>query len=325
MNPIILGVDTGNRCMKTRSHCFVSGIQSCGKDKPIYTSDLLKHNGLYYVPSQERIAYMQDKTGSNDYFNLTLIAAAKELKSRGLLHTKQSIPIRFGVGLPPSHFTIRRKKEDSPLIERFKAYFNRGLVCFEYEDNPFSLDIKSVDVFPQGFSATVSEYASIKKEPVFYLVDIGGYTTEVLILRSGNIDPEICESFDFGLIHLYNKIERSIHHFLGMQFKEELIDLKITECSHEDNINVTAEDREILNIIFDEAQKYTSNMIGKLLEFGVDLRTSPAMFIGGGAIRLRPFIEASSMIRSNKCKFQTDIHANAFGYESFIKSMPQYR
>lgn len=43
MKPIIIGVDTGNRCIKTVHNVFVSGINK-QKAKPIQSKEVLKYN-----------------------------------------------------------------------------------------------------------------------------------------------------------------------------------------------------------------------------------------------------------------------------------------
>jgi plasmid segregation protein ParM len=53
-------------------------------------------------------------------------------------------------------------------------------------------------------------------------------------------------------------------------------------------------------------------ILDKLRELQVDLRSTPAIFIGGGAALFRPFIETSPMVV--KSDFISDQRANAIGY-----------
>jgi hypothetical protein len=56
-----------------------------------------------------------------------------------------------------------------------------------------------------------------------------------------------------------------------------------------------------------------NTILDKLRELQVDLRANPAIFIGGGAILLRQFLEASSFVA--KADFIANTNANAIGYE----------
>jgi plasmid segregation protein ParM len=50
----------------------------------------------------------------------------------------------------------------------------------------------------------------------------------------------------------------------------------------------------------------------------VDLRSNPAIFIGGGSILLRKFIEESMLVA--KSDFIESPNANAIGYEMLARS-----
>ena len=56
-----------------------------------------------------------------------------------------------------------------------------------------------------------------------------------------------------------------------------------------------------------------SDLIGKLCEQAVDLRSGKTVFVGGGSILLRDYIEASGKVASSA--FVDQISANAKGYE----------
>ena len=75
----------------------------------------------------------------------------------------------------------------------------------------------------------------------------------------------------------------------------------------------TVLDCEIQKAIRREVEKYATDMLNKLRELQVDLRTNPAIFVGGGSILLRAFIKASAFVRA--VEFEPDTRANAYGYE----------
>ena len=63
-----------------------------------------------------------------------------------------------------------------------------------------------------------------------------------------------------------------------------------------------------------EATKlHAQDILNQLRELQVDLRSNPAVFIGGGSILLRPFLINSPLVA--KADFVESPNANALGYE----------
>ena len=301
----IIGIDTGNRCVKSANHVFVTGIQESDRPQP-FQRGIVFYNDKYYMLSQSRVTYMQDKTANDDYFVMTLFAIVDELKTRGITAKEnEAVPVILGVGLPPSH--VPRLKE------KFKAYFNRGTVRFSLDNVNYVIDIRGVYVFAQGYAAIYNDYAEISKYTTAYIIDIGGYTTDVIALSHGQIDPSFCQSLDMGLIQLYNKISWEIKGKYGFAPSEEQID----------NVIITGEELSpkmpVSSIIDVQVSAYVDNMLRKLIEYGVDINFAKGVFVGGGAIRLRKWIELSKY--ASAPYFIENIHANARGYESFLYAM----
>ena len=61
---------------------------------------------------------------------------------------------------------------------------------------------------------------------------------------------------------------------------------------------------------------YVDDILGTLRERGLDLKTSCVVFIGGGSLLLRKYLEHSGKI--GRCIFVEDICANAKGYGMWI-------
>ena len=71
----IIGVDTGNKAMKTPG-CdpFSTGLISHGQNEPIVRCETLMFEGVYYSLNQSRTTYKQDKTVDNTYYLLTPVS-----------------------------------------------------------------------------------------------------------------------------------------------------------------------------------------------------------------------------------------------------------
>ncbi len=118
------------------------------------------------------------------------------------------------MGLPPEHYGLLR--------ERFGEYFkNRGLVEFVYGGKPYRIFIDRVMVFPQAYAAVIPKSSLIVKTVRVFVIDIGGYTTDVLLLRNGKPDLQYCRSLETGIITMNNEIVRKVGALHDMRIEEE--------------------------------------------------------------------------------------------------------
>lgn len=309
MNPVIIGVDTGNRCIKTAQTTFLAGITELTTTDGLYR-DVLSYQGRRYTLTNHRNSYMVDKTQSEDYFTMTLFAIKKELDLRGITPGNNPIPIALAVGLPP--------RDISRLREAYKVYFGRNRVDFFFQEKRndpnvrYQIDIISIDVFPQGISAIFADYERIKSYPKAYIVDIGGYTTDIIELHNGKIDPTMCRSINKGMIHFYNQVLNEVEMATGQRLDEEQVD-KMLETQKELNRNTN-----FVPIIRRTAENFTADLMNKLFEFGIDLTINKGVFLGGGSLRLQRFIDAQPGF--GEPFFILDICANAKGYEALCRA-----
>ena len=292
---MIISVDHGNSAIKTEHYSFQSALEKHA-NKPPMASEILEYGGSYWTTSGQRIPYTMDKTKDDKFFILTLMAVAKELMHCGYLPPGADIDL--AVGLPPEHFSLMR--------ERFTQYFKRGEIKFSFNDMPTIVNIKNVFAYPQAYAAVVPQATRLKNEPRIFIVDIGGLTIDVLLLKNSMPDLHFCRSFEKGVIVMTNLIIGKVNSQHGIKLAEE----QIIDAIKGDNRLVLAP-----NIIADIktlAKQHTAMILDDLRENMVELKANPVIFIGGGAILFKPFIEASPMIA--KADFVLDEKANAIGY-----------
>ena len=99
-NTEIIGIDHGNRNMKTANFVFSAAVQPL-QTKPDNLENILEYqNRFYYVGGQVPVVERVDKTENEDYYLLTLAALAKELKHRKMTSAK----VKMGAALPPRRF-----------------------------------------------------------------------------------------------------------------------------------------------------------------------------------------------------------------------------
>lgn len=301
---MIISVDHGNKSIKTPHAIFTSGlVMSDGLQG--FKTDYIGWNGKYYSLTERRISYLRDKTEDDRFFILTLFAIAKELEYRKVSETLDPIDITLLVGLPPAHY--------EQLHSRFEQYFlrRREAIDFEYNGKYYSVRINKVLSYPQAFAAAVTQYSTLKAHSVAYIIDIGGFTIDVLKLRFGRPDLEVVESFEKGVITLYNSIASKCN----SQYARILEECEIDEVIRN---QPTVLPGEVQQLIRSMTADFLAEFYNFLRERGIDVSTSKCVFAGGGSLLLRGMIE-----RGNKVAFPIfieDIHANAIGYEVLYQS-----
>ena len=144
-----------------------------------------------------------------------------------------------------------------------------------------------------------------------FIIDIGGYTTDVLMLRRGRPDLQFCRSLESGIITMNNEIVRKVGAYHDMRLEDEHISavLRGQETILPEDIQAT---------IREEAGKHAKSILDQLRELQVDLRSNPATFIGGGSMLLRPYLESSPLVA--KAEFLESPCSNAVGYEMLAKA-----
>ena len=180
-----------------------------------------------------------------------------------------------------------------------------------YNGKYYSVRINKVLSYPQAFAAAVTQYSTLKAHSVAYIIDIGGFTIDVLKLRFGRPDLEVVESFEKGVITLYNSIASKCN----SQYARILEECEIDEVIRN---QPTVLPGEVQQLIRSMTADFLAEFYNFLRERGIDVSTSKCVFAGGGSLLLRGMIE-----RGNKVAFPIfieDIHANAIGYEVLYQS-----
>lgn len=297
---MLVAIDHGNYAIKTVNHSFVSGLSE-HTVKPPMTDEILEYEGKYWTLSGRRLNYMRDKTQDERYFVLTLFAIAKELESSGGYQPVERI--QLAVGLPPEHYGV--------LKERFARYFKRdNVIRFVYRDRPYSILIDRVMVFPQAYAAVVPQSSQVIHTLRIFVVDIGGYTTDVLLLKNGKPDLQFCRSLETGIITMNNEIIRKVGALHDMLIEDEHISAVLSGKE-------TILPEDVKETIRGATKLHAQDILNQLRELQVDLRSNPAIFIGGGSILLRPYLESSPLVA--KASFVESPNANAIGYEMLGK------
>jgi len=300
---MIIAVDTGNKQMKTAGNAFVSGfIES--ETPPPFGENTLQYKGKYYSLSSQRTPYMRDKTKDDRFFILTLFAIAAELERRCIYEPGELMAIQLLIGLPPAHY--------GSLHKSFEEYYraHKEDIFFVYNKVRYSVYINDVASYPQAYAAAIPNFGNVKEIPKAVVLDWGGYTFDYVQLKNGKVDMSVCDSLEHGVIMLYNRVRSKVNSQLDILLDESDIDAIVQETPN-------GFSNEVVALVRRTTQQFVADVLGGLRELGIDLKSCHAVFVGGGAVLLREFIQASGKIAA--ATYVTDIHANAKGYELLYK------
>ena len=309
-NVTVLAVDTGNHSMKTPNTVFrASLIRDAGN---LEGDRLILPNGDGYCIGNTEENHTDSKANEK-YKMLTMIAMAKEL----IAQSKKSVEnlpksytrdnVVLALGLPPEHMQTYK--------EEYKKYFV-GRYVFTYANISFNLNVTEVMVFTQCLGAAGGYLGGLmKKHTDIYLIDIGGYTTDVLRIFNGNPDRNVVITDSFGVLHYYHDLRHTIATKKKWRLGNENFDHYFVETKKEDKPNDRCYD------IYEETSKeYTDKMMSDLYSQGVRLESALPVFFGGGSKVFQTAIKnyfAESLPEAMFApEFITDVKANAIGYKN---------
>ena len=298
----IIGIDHGYYAMKTAHTCFPTGLTAYDYE-PYTMQNVLKYQGKYYVCGTGRQSLIKDKTMNDNYYLLTMAAIAQELKYRKAA-VKEKIVL--AAGLPLAGFGREKL--------RFREYLFRKNqpLQFQYENTAYELQIEDVKLFPQGYSALALHPEYLKDEPSVLLLDIGGWTIDLMRLDNAVPNATTCRSLELGMIRCMDEIMEQIRRNTGLSVTDVQIErvLKGQPCS----MDPTAKD-----IALRYGRAYIERILSAVTEAGFDMRAMPTVIMGGGASTLKRHVRPQDGLF--RPIYLEDVHANAKGYERLAGQM----
>ena len=298
---MIIGIDHGYYAIKTKQVCFPTGIIRY-EYEPYTMQNVLQYRGEYYVCGTGRQTLVKDKTANDNYYLLTLAALAQEIRKR---KGERTAKVVLAAGLPLTGFGREKQK--------FKEYlFQKQLIRFLYEGERYEIQIEDVKLFPQGYSALALYPEYLKDEPSVLLVDIGGWTVDLMRLDNAVPNAATCRSLELGVIRCMDEILEQVRRNTGLSVTETQVEriLQGKSCSMP---------AEVVSLIEKQGRLYIEKILSAITEAGFDLRSVPSIFMGGGAAIFQHRV--STQDRLCRPIYLTDVHANAAGYERIVGQM----
>ena len=264
---IIIGIDHGYYAIKT-AHCsFPAGLTSYGEHEPYTRQGLLEFGGCFFVCGTGRQPIQRDKTANDNYYLLTLAAIAKEIRQRGL---PPECSVRIAAGLPLTSFG-----RDKPKFKDYLLQSNQP-VNYKFEGVEYSITIEEVAIFPQGYAALMTEVGLLQDEPSMLLMDLGGWTVDLMRIDNALPAADTAHSLELGMIRCVDDIREQVRRETGLSLTDAQIENMLAgqPCTVSDTV------RDIVNR---QGRKYTEHLLSATMEAGFDLHAIPAVLLGGGA------------------------------------------
>ena len=294
-----IGIDHGYYAIKTRHFSFPAGI-AVYSHEPYTLQNSLEYGGKFYVCGTGRQPILRNKTENDNYYLLTLAAIAREIKQRG---ENTECSVTLAAGLPLAGFGREKKF--------FREYLLRSSqpVCFKFEGVPYKITIEDVKLFPQGYSAIAIHPELIQNEPSVLLMDIGGWTVDLMRLDNGVPNASTCRSLELGMIRCIDETKEQVRRDVGLSVTDAQVERVLAgkPCSM---------DEKARSIIRRQGRLYTERLLSAVMESGFDLKAIPVVMLGGGA----SVVKGNVSPQDGLCRVfaLTDDRVNAEGFERIL-------
>lgn len=294
-----IGIDHGYYAIKTRHFSFPAGI-AVYSHEPYTLQNTLEYGGKFYVCGTGRQPILRNKTENDNYYLLTLAAIAREIKQRG---ENTECSVTLAAGLPLAGFGREKKF--------FREYLLRSSqsVCFKFEGVPYKITIEDVKLFPQGYSAIAIHPELIQNEPSVLLMDIGGWTVDLMRLDNGVPNASTCRSLELGMIRCIDETKEQVRRDVGLSVTDAQVERVLAgkPCSM---------DEKARSIIRRQGRLYTERLLSAVMESGFDLKAIPVVMLGGGA----SVVKGNVSPQDGLCRVfaLTDDRVNAEGFERIL-------
>ena len=294
-----IGIDHGYYAIKTRHFSFPAGI-AVYSHEPYTLQNTLEYGGKFYVCGTGRQPILRNKTENDNYYLLTLAAIAREIKQRG---ENTECSVTLAAGLPLAGFGREKKF--------FREYLLRSSqpVCFKFEGVPYKITIEDVKLFPQGYSAIAIHPELIQNEPSVLLMDIGGWTVDLMRLDNGVPNASTCRSLELGMIRCIDETKEQVRRDVGLSVTDAQVERVLAgkPCSMNEKAR---------SIIRRQGRLYTERLLSAVMESGFDLKAIPVVMLGGGA----SVVKGNVSPQDGLCRVfaLTDDRVNAEGFERIL-------
>ena len=141
------------------------------------------------------------------------------------------------------------------------------------------------------------------------VVDIGGYTADILQLVDFRPNMSVCTSLYCGTNTLFQRINEQVRATGARNIPDTIIESILL-----DDAKVIRDcTPERIALVDEVAIRFANDVLMEISQSGLDMQEHQTAFMGGGSMLLKKHIENSGMVA--KPYFVDDVQANAKGYK----------
>lgn len=286
----IIGIDHGYGNIKTANTVTPTGIVA-STTRPTFGSNILRYDGMYYSCGEGHKAFVSDKASDSDYYLLTLMGVAKELKRIGL----SEADVHLAAGLPLTWVKAQR--------EEFTNYLMRNeRVELELNDKLYKVHFVGCSVFPQGYTAVIDKLGEMRG--VNMLADIGNGTMNIMYITNTRPVASKCWTEKLGVNQCVIRAANAVMDRFGTKIDESIIESVIRYGKADIG-------EKYLTCIKNAVKDYCTEIFGALCKYEYNPELMRLYVVGGGSCIFKHFVTTSDRVT-----IISDICATAKGYES---------
>ena len=203
-------------------------------------------------------------------------------------------------------------QRDKTANDNYYLLRSKQPVNFRFEGVEYSITIEEVAIFPQGYAALMTETGLLQDEPSMLLMDLGGWTVDLMRIDNAIPAADTAHSLELGMIRCVDDIREQVRRETGLSLTDAQIENMLAghPCTVSDTV------RDIVNR---QGRKYTEHLLSATMEAGFDLHAIPAVLLGGGASVVSRHLSPKDAL----CKtiFLLDDKVNAVGFERALAAV----
>ena len=161
-------------------------------------------------------------------------------------------------------------------------------------------------------AALMTETGLLQDEPSMLLMDLGGWTVDLMRIDNAIPATDTAHSLELGMIRCVDDIREQVRRETGLSLTDAQIENMLAghPCTVSDTV------RDIVN---KQGRKYTEHLLSATMEAGFDLHAIPAVLLGGGASVVSRHLSP----KDGLCKtiFLLDDKVNAVGFERALTAV----
>lgn len=287
-----IGVDIGSCNLKTNTGVIIPS--KITKGAHMFNGEFeVEFNDELYTIGEGDYDTTLDKTKKEYFLPILCLGLA--------LSTKEDF-VRLVVGLPLNQY--KNNKDDLLNIIN-----DNKILEFKLNGNNRIIYITEAEVFPEGIAAYYSlsvEERNLMKDRDIIIVDIGGRTTDIALLKAGEKRAiSKTTSLECGMINIYHDVISDINarYTLGLELED-------AERIIKNGLEVDGEKQDLTFI--KDITKNSIDKVFKELNINYPTRISPILVTGGGG---KAFFRAIKKRYPTAKLVENNILSNAIGYK----------